>query len=77
MEYLNTLIPYFIGTIAGIFLFRHAVKESIIVKTIDNLVENDYCRSYVNENGEVELYKWYELDDVIEEIKKAEADEDV
>ena len=77
MEYLNTLIPYGIGTIAGITLFRHAVKESIIVKTIDNLVENDYCRSYVNENGEVELYKWYELEDVIEEIKKAEADEDV
>ena len=77
MEYLNTLIPYGIGTIAGIILFRHAVKESIIVKTIDNLVENDYCRSYVNENGEVELYKWYELEDVIEEIKKAEADEDV
>ena len=76
MNYLEILFVYFTGTLVGIWLFKQYVQESIIVKTIDSLVENDFCRSYVNESGEVELYKWYELDDVIEAIAKEKEEDD-
>ena len=68
--WLQMLVAYGVGTLAGIWLFRRAVLEHTIVQTIDDLVRNDYARSYTNEEGEVELYKWYELDDVIEELAR-------
>ena len=70
-QWLVMLVSYGVGTLAGIWLFRRAVLEHTIVQTIDNLVENDYARSYTNDEGEVELYKWYDLDDVIEEMALA------
>ncbi len=69
-QWLVMLVSYGVGTLAGIWLFRRAVLEHTIVQTIDNLVENDYARSYTNDEGEVELYKWYDLDDVIEEMAR-------
>ena len=63
------LTSYGIGTVAGVWLFKRYVQEEIIIKTIDSLVENDFCRSYTNEDGEVELYKWYDLDDLLEGSK--------
>lgn len=76
MEYLNTLIPYVIGTAAGVWLtYRYlyaSLQERLIVATIDRLVAEDYCRSYLNDSGEVELYKWYELDDIIEKLKETD-----
>lgn len=70
-QWLVMLISYGIGTLAGIWLFRRAVLEHTIVQTIDNLVKNDYARSFTNDEGEVELYKWYDLDDIIEEMAMA------
>ena len=69
-EYIDIIVSYLVGTFAGIWLFRKAVLEDIIVKTIDNLVENDFARSYINDDGDLELYKWYDLDDVLEELAK-------
>jgi len=80
MEYLDVLVPYAIGTVAGAWLcYRHlyvSIQERLIVSTIDRLVDEGYCRSYTNEEGEVELYKWYELDDIMEEIAKEKFDEE-
>jgi hypothetical protein len=70
-QWLVMLVSYGVGTLAGIWLFRRAVLEHTIVQTIDNLVKNDYARSFTNDEGEVELYKWYDLDDVIEEMAMA------
>ncbi len=72
-QWLVMLVSYGVGTLAGIWLFRRAVLEHTIVQTIDNLVKNDYARSFTNDEGEVELYKWYDLDDVIEEMAMAMA----
>lgn len=74
-QWLVMLISYGIGTLAGIWLFRRAVLEHTIVQTIDNLVKNDYARSFTNDEGEVELYKWYDLDDIIEEMAMAMEEE--
>jgi hypothetical protein len=80
MEYLDVLVPYVIGTIAGVWLcYRYiyaAIQERLIVTTIDRLVDEGYCRAYTNEEGEVELYKWYELDDIMEAIAKENIDEE-
>ena len=80
MDVINILVPYAVGTIAGVWLcYRYlyeSIQERLIVKTIDRLVAEDYCRSYVNNQGEVELYKWYELDDVFDEIKRQQENEE-
>ena len=69
-EYADVLVSYMIGTGAGIFLFKRYVQEGIIQRTIDMLVAEDYVRSYRGDDGELHLHKWYELDDIIEEISK-------
>lgn len=66
--YMDVFVSYLVGTIAGIWLFKRYIQEGIIQQTIDTLVKEDFCRAYVNEDGEHELHKWYELDDVFEEI---------
>ena len=62
------LTAYFVGTAGGIFLFRQVIKEQLIAGALDSLVEQDYIRSYVDDEGITQLYKWYELEDVIDEI---------
>jgi hypothetical protein len=69
-EYADVLVSYLVGTGAGLYLFKRYVQEGIIQRTIDMLVQEDYVRSYVGDDGELHLHKWYELDDVIEVITK-------
>jgi len=75
MNYLEILVVYGIGTIVGIWLTKRYVQEVIITRTIDTLVEEDYVRSYLGDDGEIHLYKWYDLEDVIEAIAKEREEE--
>ena len=69
-EYADVIVSYIVGTGAGIYLFKRYVQEEIIQRTIDTLVKEDFCRAYINEDGDHELYKWYELEDVFEQIQE-------
>jgi len=61
---------YVVGTAAGIGLFRWYIKESIITMTIDSLVEQEYVRAYEDASGTTHLYKWHELEDILEQLKE-------
>ena len=67
-QYADVIVSYLVGTGAGVWLFKRYVEEDLIRRTIDTLVEEDYVRSYMNEDGDIELYKWYELEDVLEKM---------
>jgi len=60
---------YVVGTAAGIGIFRHVIREDLVSRAIDTLVDNDYVRTYRDDSGITHLYKWYELDDLLEDAK--------
>ena len=62
-------LAYFVGTAAGLGIFRQWIKTELVSRALDNLVEQDYIRSYVDSEGITQLYKWYELEDVLDQIK--------
>jgi hypothetical protein len=66
----HIVASYVVGTVVGLGLFRMYIKEYIITATIDTLVEQEYVRSYEDEEGMVHLYKWHELEDILERIKE-------
>ena len=63
------VIMYLVGTGSGLILFRHFIKEHIITATIDTLVEQEYVRSYEDDHGITHLYKWHDIEDVLEKIQ--------
>lgn len=63
------VVMYFVGTGSGLVLFRHFIKEHIITATIDTLVEQEYVRSYEDDHGITHLYKWHDLEDVLDKIR--------
>ena len=65
----HLIVAYLAGTFAGLALFRHFVKEHIITSTIDALVEQEYVRSYEDDHGITHLYKWHDLEDILEKIR--------
>ena len=69
----EVMLGYVVGTLVGIVLFRWYVKERIVTATLDMLIQEEYVRSYVDDEGITQLYKWHEVDqqqlwDQIEEI---------
>jgi threonine synthase len=60
----DVVIGYVIGTVVGIFLFRMYVQERIVTATLDMLIEGDYVRSYIDQDGITQLYRWDESDDL-------------
>ena len=60
---------YVVGTVVGIGIFRHMVREDLIARAIDTLVDQDYVRTYVDENGITHLHKWYDLEDLLDGAK--------
>ena len=60
---------YVVGTAAGIGIFRWWIREGIINRTIDSLVEQEYVRAYEDETGVTHLYKWHEIDDILDRIR--------
>ena len=66
---------YVVGTAAGIGIFRHWIKERIIAITIDSLVEQEYVRAYEDEEGTLYLYKWHDLEDMLDMIRTVTEEE--
>ena len=62
-------LAYVIGTAAGIGIFRAWIQERVITATIDTLIRDEYVRSFEDEEGITHLYKWHDLDDIIQELK--------
>ena len=67
---------YVVGTAAGIGIFRWYIKEGIINATIDSLVEQEYVRSYEDASGITHLYKWHELEDILDQLKEIEEEDE-
>ena len=66
---LEIIVWYIVGTLFGYLAFRNINRESIITTTLDTLIDDDYVRSYEDSDGKIHLYKWYELDDLLEGAK--------
>ena len=74
----EVMLGYVVGTLVGIVLFRMYVKERIVTATLDMLIQEEYVRAWVDDEGITQLYKWHELDqqqlwdtleDIMEEMK--------
>lgn len=65
----HVIAAYAAGTAAGIGIFHQWVKERIITMTIDSLVDQEYVRSYEDEEGITHLHKWHELDDIMDRVR--------
>jgi len=63
-------LAYAVGTAAGIGIFHQWVKEKIITRTIDSLVDQEYVRSYEDESGNIHLHKWHDFEDLMDEMEK-------
>ena len=70
------IAAYTVGTIAGVYLFREWTRERLVTNTLDVLIEQGYLRSWIDDEGTVNLYKWYELEDVLKEIERDEDEDD-
>ena len=66
-QYADVIVSYVVGTGAGIWLYKRFVQEYLIQQTIDALVQEDFVRSFLNDEDELELRKWYDLDDLLED----------
>ena len=66
-------IGYVVGSAAAILLFRTMVREHIVKKTLDMLINEEYVRAYEDDDGITQLYTWREsIDlDVWEQLEKA------
>ena len=60
----EVITSYIVGSVASIWLFRRMVTERTIAMTLDNLVDEGYIRTRVDEDGITQLYKYDELPNV-------------
>jgi len=56
-------IGYVVGTVVGLILFRMAIRERIVTATLDMLIQEEYVKSWEDEDGVTQLYKWQEAVD--------------
>ena len=61
IEVLFIFIAYVIGTYMGYRMGRGSVLETIS-HTIDQLIRQGYIQHRKDKDGELELMKWYEVD---------------
>ena len=64
---LEVIVSYVAGTAAGGLLFQRWITERAITRTLDLLIQEDYVRSWTDEEGTVQLYKWEEEEPAISE----------
>ena len=65
-EMWHMLAAYFVGTTAGVILFKTYVKEQIIVATLDNLVDQGLVKSYTDHEG---LIQFMRIEDIEAEAR--------
>lgn len=54
MEY-SVIIGYVVGTLFGLYFGYHRGMTHGIVKTMDHLIQGNFLKAFVNEDGEIEL----------------------
>ena len=84
-------LGYMVGSAASLFLFREWIKENIVNSTLDMLIREDYVRSWVDDEGIIQLSKldegipdlgeispevWAQFEKIIEEMKEEDQRED-
>ena len=52
-------LSYVAGTAMGLWFAKHKIKHSVEM-TIDNLIDQDFLQYRKNQDGEIEIKKWYE-----------------
>jgi len=57
-------IGYVVGSAAALLLFRTVVREHIVKKTLDMLINEEYVRAYQDDDGITQLYTWRESVDL-------------
>ena len=57
-------IGYVVGTVVGLLLFRMFVRERIVTATLDMLIQEEYVKSWEDEDGTTQLVKWREAVDI-------------
>jgi len=57
-------IGYVVGSLAALMLFRTVVREHIVKKTLDMLINEEYVRAYQDDDGITQLYTWRESVDL-------------
>ena len=55
---------YVLGSGVTYFLMRKQIAFNITESIIDNLIAQGFLRSKKDKNGEVEIMKWYEPDEI-------------
>jgi len=50
-------LGYMVGSAASLLLFRTWIKERIVGSTLDMLIAEDYVRSWIDDDGVVQLSK--------------------
>ena len=75
------VVMYVAGTAAGLLAFRAWIKERIITDTLDMLIKEEYLRSWIDEDGITQLYKWHEYDhevlqSLMDELENLEIEEE-
>tara|TARA_X000000368_G_scaffold231719_1_gene183026 strand:+ start:742 stop:945 length:204 start_codon:yes stop_codon:yes gene_type:complete len=57
-------LTYVLGSGVTYFLMRKQIAFNITESIIDNLIAQGFLRSKKDKNGEVEIMKWYEPDEI-------------
>ena len=82
-------IGYIVGSAASLLIFQRWIRERIITGTLDMLIAEDYVRSWIDDDGVVQLSKlnegmtadispeaWSRFEKLMDEIAKDEQGED-
>jgi len=84
-------LGYVIGSAASLFLFRAWIKENIVSNTLDMLIREDYVRSWIDDEGIIQLSKldegipdlgeispevWAQFEKIIQEMKEEDEREE-
>jgi len=60
----EVIVSYIVGSVMGFWLFKQMTTERTIAATLDNLVDEGYIRTRVDEDGITQLYKYDEKPNV-------------
>ena len=84
-------LGYMVGSAASLLLFRAWIKENIVNSTLDMLIREDYLRSWIDDEGIIQLSKldegipdvgeispevWAKFEKIIEEMKEEDEREE-
>jgi len=84
-------LGYVVGSAASLFLFRAWIKENIVSNTLDMLIREDYVRSWIDDEGIIQLSKldegipdlgeispevWAQFEKIIQEMKEEDEREE-